>query len=164
MKIYKSMILSAVAALVVAAGPEMAAPVIGLNVVAEAAARKPPRCRRNHTLTAITKIRADGSTKTVQRCLLNKTIKKSLQCKPIVGKDGKSIVGPFERTVKIGTKTKTVLSCKPTPAPKKAKKPSVTCVAPKVLRLKGTVIGKTRSGTPILSKADRCVAKPGIAG
>jgi hypothetical protein len=149
MKFMKSMVLSTVAALIVAAGPEAAAPVVGMDVAAEAAPAKPSIKCKNPTkyklVPAGTKLK-NGKTTKRATCILAKA-KKPLKCK--AGSVAKTRVMKLE-----SGKTRTTTRCM-----KKAVKPIITassCKAGQVFRAKGAKIGGKR-GKPKFAKAAACV-------
>ena len=158
MKILKSMVMSTVAALIVAAGPEAAAPVVGMSAAAEAAPAKPALKCKNPTkyklVPAGTKLK-NGKTTKRATCILAKA-KKPTSC--TVTKNGKVInKGVLKtRTMRLESgKTRTVSRCV-----KVAAKPVITpasCKAGQVFRAKGAKIGGKR-GKAKIAKANSCVA------
>lgn len=146
MKVMKSIIVGAVASLIVATGPEVAAPFVGASVSAEAAVA-PPKCKTGYTATTKAKSLKNGKTMTSNRC--RKTgVKAAKVCK-------KGTVSKNVQVKQANGSMKTVARCV-----KSKKATAVKCVAPKTKRLKGTVVGKDfDTGAPILAKADSCVLK-----
>lgn len=158
MKNLKSMILSAVAALIVAAGPEAAAPLVGGDISAMAAAKgtKPAKkCKLPMTKTAKGSKLKNGKIAKVDTCELKKT-KKPKACKSATGKiiPGATLVSKT-KTLENG-KTVTTNTC--VKAGKKPAKPAKKCVAPQVMRKIGDVIGTDSvTGAPIKATKAGCV-------
>ncbi len=143
MKVTKSIILSAVAALIVAAGPEVSAPLIGVDNAAEAAV--PAKgCKAGFVpITKSRTLKKGGKTITSTRCY-KKGTQPALSCKAPKVKANKLV------------KQKGVLVaidvCKKAPPVKKAK----ACKAGTVAKTKSVRI--TRAGAPATKTVVNCVA------
>lgn len=147
MKIVKSIVLSAVATLIVATGPEVAAPLVGGTITAEAA-KPAPKCKRGYVLSTKTRaIKKSNKTLTTNRCR-KVAVKKVKACKKGASMKAMQVKLSNGTTV---TRNRCV---------KGKPKPAIKCAAPRVVRAKGTVIGKNpTTGAPILAKANSCVIK-----
>lgn len=158
MKNLKSMILSAVAALIVAAGPEAAAPLVGgdISAMAQSKGTKPAKkCKLPSKLVKKGEKLNNGKLARKDTCQINKK-KKPKACKSATGKTipGATLV-TSTKTLESG-KVVTTQTCKK--PGKKPAKPAKKCVAPQVMRKIGDVIGTDSvTGAPIKATKAGCV-------